>query len=153
MRSPTSGVRWQWRQTGRPASRASTDARSSAASSSKMRERTRRRPRGAETVDMVFGPSTRGYGHLPAGLFGPGKKNAGPCREFDRGPIFDGGEGCEDRTGPSACAQRRTTVDPRTPSDLETTGTLPLQVEGMPASADPTPEPDAAVPSWVNEAR
>ena len=41
-------------------------------------------------------------------------------------------------------------MDPRTPSDLETTGTLPLQGEGMPAA---TPEADTAVPAWVTEAR
>jgi pSer/pThr/pTyr-binding forkhead associated (FHA) protein len=39
-------------------------------------------------------------------------------------------------------------MDSRTPSDLETTGTLPLQGDGMPASIEPTPEPDAAVPGW-----
>ena len=44
-------------------------------------------------------------------------------------------------------------MDARTPSELETTGTLPLSGEGMPASADTTPEPDAAVPAWVAEAR
>jgi pSer/pThr/pTyr-binding forkhead associated (FHA) protein len=44
-------------------------------------------------------------------------------------------------------------MDPRIPSDLETTGTLPLSGAGMPAAADPAPEPDAAQPAWVIEAR
>ena len=44
-------------------------------------------------------------------------------------------------------------MDPSTPSDLETTGTLPLQGEGMPASAETAPEADAAIPAWVTEAR
>ncbi len=44
-------------------------------------------------------------------------------------------------------------MDPSTPSDLETTGTLPLQGEGMPAAADTAPEAGAATPAWVTEAR
>ena len=44
-------------------------------------------------------------------------------------------------------------MDPRTPSDLETTGTLPLSGAGMPASAEPAPQPNAAQPAWVAEAR
>ncbi len=43
-------------------------------------------------------------------------------------------------------------MDPRTPSDLEMTGTLSLQGEGMPASADPAPSTEAT-PAWVAEAR
>ena len=44
-------------------------------------------------------------------------------------------------------------MDPRLPSDLESTGTLPLSGAGIPANAEPTPEPDAAQPAWVAEAR
>jgi pSer/pThr/pTyr-binding forkhead associated (FHA) protein len=44
-------------------------------------------------------------------------------------------------------------MDPRTPpSDLESTGTLPLQGDGMPVDADPAPA-DEGTPSWVTEAR
>jgi pSer/pThr/pTyr-binding forkhead associated (FHA) protein len=42
-------------------------------------------------------------------------------------------------------------MDPRTPSDLEGTGTLPLQGEGVPVAAEP--EPQDVVPSWITEAR
>ncbi len=44
-------------------------------------------------------------------------------------------------------------MDPRMPSDLETTGTLPLSGAGMPANAESAPEPGAAQPAWVAEAR
>jgi pSer/pThr/pTyr-binding forkhead associated (FHA) protein len=44
-------------------------------------------------------------------------------------------------------------MDPRIPSDLESTGTLPLSGAGIPASAQPAPEADAAQPTWVTEAR
>ena len=44
-------------------------------------------------------------------------------------------------------------MDPRMPSDLETTGTLPMTGDGMKVAADPAPEPDAAQPAWVAEAR
>ena len=44
-------------------------------------------------------------------------------------------------------------MEPQTPSDLETTGTLPLSGAGMPANAEPAPESDAAQPAWVAEAR
>jgi pSer/pThr/pTyr-binding forkhead associated (FHA) protein len=44
-------------------------------------------------------------------------------------------------------------MDPRTPpSDLESTGTLPLQGDGMPVDAAPAPA-DEGTPSWVSEAR
>jgi pSer/pThr/pTyr-binding forkhead associated (FHA) protein len=42
-------------------------------------------------------------------------------------------------------------MDPRTPSELATTGTLPLQGEGMPVSSQPVSGQDT--PSWVAEAR
>src|SRR4051794_38444738 len=42
-------------------------------------------------------------------------------------------------------------MDPRTPSDLETTGTLSLQGEGIPVGSE-APTEDAA-PAWVAEAR
>jgi pSer/pThr/pTyr-binding forkhead associated (FHA) protein len=44
------------------------------------------------------------------------------------------------------------TDDPRIPSDLETTGTLPLSGQGMPAD-EPVPEADADTPAWITEAR
>jgi len=44
-------------------------------------------------------------------------------------------------------------MDPRTPSDLEQTGTLSIQGEGMPASAEPAPPPEDGAPAWVGEAR
>ena len=42
-------------------------------------------------------------------------------------------------------------MDPRTPSELASTGTLPLQGEGMPASAPAAPSQEA--PAWVAECR
>ncbi len=44
-------------------------------------------------------------------------------------------------------------MDPRTPSDLDSTGTLPIQGVGMPADAEPAPVADDGAPSWVAEAR
>ncbi len=44
-------------------------------------------------------------------------------------------------------------MDPRTPSDLEQTGTLLIQGEGIPASAEPAPPPEDGAPAWVGEAR
>ncbi len=44
-------------------------------------------------------------------------------------------------------------MDPRTPSDLEMTGTLSLQGEGMPAQADTAPAAGEGTPAWVAEAR
>jgi pSer/pThr/pTyr-binding forkhead associated (FHA) protein len=41
-------------------------------------------------------------------------------------------------------------MDPRKSSELEGTGTLPLQGEGMPVAPE---APDAGTPSWVTEAR
>jgi hypothetical protein len=43
-------------------------------------------------------------------------------------------------------------MDPRTPSDLETTGTLPLQGDGVPVAAEAAPAAEGS-PSWVAEAR
>ena len=43
-------------------------------------------------------------------------------------------------------------MDPRTPSDLEMTGTLPLQGEGVPVAAEPAATQEG-MPSWVAEAR
>jgi pSer/pThr/pTyr-binding forkhead associated (FHA) protein len=43
-------------------------------------------------------------------------------------------------------------MDPRTPSELDSTGTLPIQGEGMPANTDPAPA-DSATPTWLAEAR
>jgi pSer/pThr/pTyr-binding forkhead associated (FHA) protein len=44
-------------------------------------------------------------------------------------------------------------MDPRTPpSDLESTGTLPLQGEGVPVEPESAPA-DESAPSWVAEAR
>ena len=44
-------------------------------------------------------------------------------------------------------------MDPRTPpSDLESTGTLPLQGEGVPVQPESAPA-DESAPSWVAEAR
>ena len=43
-------------------------------------------------------------------------------------------------------------MDPRTPSDLEMTGTLPLQAEGMSAT-EPAPAQQGGTPAWVTEAR
>src|SRR4051812_1308999 len=42
-------------------------------------------------------------------------------------------------------------MDPSTPSELDSTGTLPLQGEGMPANPDPAPESDS--PAWLAAAR
>jgi pSer/pThr/pTyr-binding forkhead associated (FHA) protein len=42
-------------------------------------------------------------------------------------------------------------MDPRTPSELATTGTLPLQGEGMPVSSQPAA--GLETPAWVAEAR
>ncbi|HVL95681.1 MAG TPA: FHA domain-containing protein [Solirubrobacteraceae bacterium] len=42
-------------------------------------------------------------------------------------------------------------MDPRTPSELESTGTLPLQGEGMPMAAEPVAGQET--PAWVTEAR
>ena len=42
-------------------------------------------------------------------------------------------------------------MDPQTPSELASTGTLPLQGEGMPASAPAAPSQEA--PAWVAECR
>ena len=42
-------------------------------------------------------------------------------------------------------------MDPRTPSELESTGTLPLRGEGLPLAADTAPR--EAAPDWVQEAR
>jgi pSer/pThr/pTyr-binding forkhead associated (FHA) protein len=42
-------------------------------------------------------------------------------------------------------------MDPRTPSELASTGTLPLQGEGMPVSSQAAPGQD--MPSWIAEAR
>src|ERR1044072_5757915 len=42
-------------------------------------------------------------------------------------------------------------MDPRTPSELDSTGTLPIQGEGMPANTAPPPGDDA--PAWLAEAR
>src|SRR4051794_22795943 len=42
-------------------------------------------------------------------------------------------------------------MDPLTPSDLDRTGTLSLQGEGMPAPVEPPS--DEAAPAWVAEAR
>lgn len=44
-------------------------------------------------------------------------------------------------------------MEPKDARDLETTGTLPLSGAGMPAASEPAPEPDAARPAWVAEAR
>jgi pSer/pThr/pTyr-binding forkhead associated (FHA) protein len=44
-------------------------------------------------------------------------------------------------------------MDPRTPSELASTGTLPLQGEGMPAGAAATPAAGQEAPAWVAEAR
>jgi pSer/pThr/pTyr-binding forkhead associated (FHA) protein len=43
-------------------------------------------------------------------------------------------------------------MDPRTPSDLELTGTLPLQGDGVPVDAEPASTQEG-MPSWVAEAR
>jgi pSer/pThr/pTyr-binding forkhead associated (FHA) protein len=42
-------------------------------------------------------------------------------------------------------------MDPRTPSELASTGTLPLQGDGMPASTPAAPSSET--PAWVTEAR
>ena len=44
-------------------------------------------------------------------------------------------------------------MDPRMPSDLESTGTLPIQGADMPASTDAAPAAETGVPAWVAEAR
>lgn len=44
-------------------------------------------------------------------------------------------------------------MDPRTPSALDSTGTLPIQGQGIPASEKPAPVPEDGAPSWVSEAR
>lgn len=44
-------------------------------------------------------------------------------------------------------------MDPRTPSDLDSTGTLPIQGQGMPASTEPAPAAEDGPPAWVGEAR
>jgi pSer/pThr/pTyr-binding forkhead associated (FHA) protein len=43
-------------------------------------------------------------------------------------------------------------MDHKLPSDLESTGTLPLQGEGMPANVEPPAESEST-PSWILEAR
>jgi pSer/pThr/pTyr-binding forkhead associated (FHA) protein len=43
-------------------------------------------------------------------------------------------------------------MDPRTPSDLDSTGTLPIQGT-VPAAAEPAPAADNDAPAWVAEAR
>jgi pSer/pThr/pTyr-binding forkhead associated (FHA) protein len=44
-------------------------------------------------------------------------------------------------------------MDPRTPSELDSTGTLPIQGEGMPATTDPAPAPSDDAPAWLTDAR
>ena len=42
-------------------------------------------------------------------------------------------------------------MDPRKPSELDSTGTLPIQGEGVPASSEPVSGEDS--PAWLAEAR
>src|SRR4051812_16275094 len=42
-------------------------------------------------------------------------------------------------------------MDPSTPSELDSTGTLPIQGEGMPATPEPASAEDS--PAWLAEAR
>jgi pSer/pThr/pTyr-binding forkhead associated (FHA) protein len=44
-------------------------------------------------------------------------------------------------------------MDPRTPSELESTGTLPIQGTAVPSPAEPAPEPGSPAPAWLPEAR
>ena len=44
-------------------------------------------------------------------------------------------------------------MDPTTPIELESTGTLPIQGTAVPASAETPSEAEASTPSWVTEAR
>ena len=46
-------------------------------------------------------------------------------------------------------------MDPRTPGDIEATGTLPIAgAGGVPVASEPEPEPVAASrPDWIDEAR
>ena len=44
-------------------------------------------------------------------------------------------------------------MDPRTPSELESTGTLPIQGSAVPAPAEPATESGPTAPDWLADAR
>src|SRR5688500_12507777 len=64
-----------------------------------------------------------------------------------------GGEGCRGPRTAVHRAQRRRPMDPRTPPELEGTGTLPIQGAAVPPSSDPAPEAGSEAPAWLAEAR
>jgi hypothetical protein len=60
---------------------------------------------------------------------------------------------CDERVaGTRVLRAKGETMDPRQPIDLATTGTLPLQGEGVPVTAQGDTPPEG-LPSWVVEAR